>query len=139
MAAVLGSRRSLGVFFIAQMPVFLNSLLTGKGVKGILNVQITEHVLMFEFSSICELLTAGCNHVSYWFVVSIMHYSSFLWLLSSLFTQEKQKGKLDQEEELWNVALIENALPGLALGTLYMSLSSAICENKKGSAFLKTL
>lgn len=64
MAVVLGSQCSVGVFFIAQMPVFLNSLLTGKGVKGILNVQITEHMLLFEFSSICELLTAGCNHVS---------------------------------------------------------------------------
>ena len=51
-------------FFIAQMSVFLNSLLIGIGVKGILNVQITEHVLLFEFSSICELLAAGCNHVS---------------------------------------------------------------------------
>lgn len=46
------------------MSVFLNSLLIGIGVKGILNVQITEHVLLFEFSSICELLAAGCNHVS---------------------------------------------------------------------------
>lgn len=138
MAVLLGSQCSLGVFFIAQMSVFLNGLLTGKGVKGILNVQITEHVLLFEFSSICELLTAGCNHVSCWFVVSVMHYFSFLWLLSSLFTQEKQKGKLDQEE-LWNVALIKSALPGLTLGILYMSFSSAICENKKGSAFLKTL
>lgn len=99
-AVVLGSQCSPGVFFIAQMPVFLNSLLTGKGVKGILKVQITEHVLLFEFSSICELLTAGCNHVSYQFVISIMHYFNFLWLLSSLFTQEKQKGKLDQEGEL---------------------------------------
>lgn len=139
MAVVLGSQCSLGVFFIAQMSVFLNSLLTGKGVKGILNVQITEHVLLFKFSSICELLTAGCNHVSCWFVVSVTHYFSFLWLLSSLFTQGKQKGKLNQEEELWNVALIENTLPGLALGTLYMSFSSAICENKKSSAFLNTL
>lgn len=51
-------------FFMAQMSVFLNSLLVGIGVKGILNVQIAEHVLLFEFSSICELLAAGCNHVS---------------------------------------------------------------------------
>lgn len=124
-AVVLGSQCSLGVFFIAQMSVFLNSLLTGKGVKGILNVQIREHVLLFEFSSICELLTAGCNHVSCWFVVSVMHYFSFLWLLSSLFTQEKQKGKLDQEQ-LWNVALIGNALPGLALGALYSSVQLSV-------------
>lgn len=64
MAVVLGSQCSLGVFFIAQMSVFLNGLLTGKGVKGILNVRITEHVLLFEFSSVCELVTACCNHVS---------------------------------------------------------------------------
>lgn len=50
-------------FFIAQMSVFLNSLLIGIGVKGILGVQITEHVLLFNFS-IHELLAAGCDHVS---------------------------------------------------------------------------
>lgn len=46
--------------FIAQMSVFLNSLLAGIGVRGILDVQITEHVLLFEFSSTGELL-AGCK------------------------------------------------------------------------------
>lgn len=50
-------------FFIAQMSVFLNSLLIGIVVKEILGIQFTEHVLLFDFS-ICELLGAGCNHVS---------------------------------------------------------------------------
>lgn len=86
------------IFFIAQMSVFLNSLLIWIGVQGILHVQVIEHVLLFAFSSISELLTAGCNHVSCWFLVSVMHYFSFFWLLSSLFTQRKQKGKLLQEK-----------------------------------------
>lgn len=49
--------------FIAQMSGFLNSLLAGIGVRGILDVQITEHVLLFEFSSTGELRT-GCKRGS---------------------------------------------------------------------------
>lgn len=129
-------------FFIAQMSVFLNSLLIRIGVKGILGVQITEHVLLFHFS-VRELLAEGCNHVSCWFLVSVKHYFMFLWFLSSLFAQGKQKGKLDQEKELWAVALLKNALPGLALG-YFIHVFQFTClwgqkKEKNGSAFLKTL
>lgn len=69
-----------------------------------------------------------------------MHYFSFLWLLSSLFTQGKQKGKLDQDKELQDVALLKNALPGLALGYFIRVFQfTCLWKKKKGSAFLKTL
>lgn len=126
-------------FFIAQMSVFLNSLLIWIGVKGILNVQIVEHVLLFAFSSISELLTAGCNHVSCWFFISVMHYFSFFWLLSSLFTQRKQKGSLDQKKKVLRaVAWLWMMCYLFCLGVVHRVFWFT-CVWERCSAFLKTL